>query len=68
MIVVAVFFLLGDKCTIDNLVLVCRTIFVDLKPTIHEATFVAGDMATLLFVRAAQEILHGTFYKSLGNR
>ena len=26
-----------------------------LKPTIHEATFVTGDMATLLFVRAAHE-------------
>ena len=26
-----------------------------LKLTIHEATFVADDMATLLFVRAAHE-------------
>ena len=37
-----------------------------LKLTIHEATFVAGDMATLLFVhmRAAHEISNATFYTS----
>ena len=39
-----------------------------LKQTIHEATFVTGDKATLSFVHAAHEISHGTFYKSLGNR
>ena len=33
-----------------------RTSRGKLKPTIHEATFVAGDKATLLFVRAAHEI------------
>ena len=41
-----------------------------LKPTIHEATFVTGDTATLLFVRAAHEISNTTctFYKLLENR
>ena len=33
-----------------------RTSRSKLKPTIHEATFVAGDKAILLFVRAAHEI------------
>ena len=41
---------------------------VSVKPTIHEATFVAGDKTTLSFVPAVHEISHGTFYKSLGNR
>ena len=41
---------------------------VNVKPTIHEATFVAGDVATLLFVRAAHEISNATFYKLLENR
>ena len=39
-----------------------------LKPTIHEATFVTGDTATLLFVHAAHEISDATFYKLLENR
>ena len=39
-----------------------------LKLTIHEATFVAGDTATLLFVHAAHEISNATFYKLLENR
>ena len=39
-----------------------------LKPTIHEATFVASNTATLLFVRAAHEILNAMFYKLLENR
>ena len=46
----------------------CNGCGLGFKPTIHEATFVAGDIVTLLFVCAAHEILHGTFYKSLGNR
>ena len=39
-----------------------------LKPTIHEATFVASDTATLLFVRVVHEILNAKFYKLLENR
>ena len=39
-----------------------------IKPTIHEATFVAGEKTTLLFVADGHEISDGTFYKSLGNR
>ena len=39
-----------------------------LKPTIHEATFVTGGMATLLLVRAAHELSNATFYKLLENR
>ena len=39
-----------------------------LKPTIHEATFVAGDTAILFFVRAVHEISNATFYKLLENR
>ena len=39
-----------------------------LKPTIHETTFVAGDTATLLFVRAAHEISNATFYNLPENR
>ena len=46
----------------------CESRVVSLKPTIHEATFVAGNTATLFFVHAAHEISHATFYKSLGNR
>ena len=30
-----------------------KSCITHLKPTIHEATFVVGDTATLLFVRAA---------------
>ena len=37
------------------------------KLTIHEATFVAGDTATLLFVHAAHETSNATFYKLLEN-
>ena len=40
----------------------------NIKPTIHEATFVAGDTATLLFVHAAHEISNATFCKLLENR
>ena len=39
----------------------------NIKPTIHEATFVASDTATLLFVHAAHEI-NATFYKLFKNR
>ena len=41
-----------------------------VKPTIHHTlgNFVAGDTATLLFVRAAHEISNATFYKLLENR
>ena len=39
------------------------------KAAIHEATFFAGDTATLiLFVRAAHEISNATFYKLLENK
>ena len=38
-----------------------------IKPTIHEATFVGGDTATLLFVRAVHEISNATVYKLLEN-
>ena len=40
----------------------------EVKLTIYEASFVAGDKATLSFMRAVHEILHGTFYKSLRDR
>ena len=40
----------------------------ELKPTMHEATFVTGDTATLLFVRAVHEISNAVFYKLLENR
>ena len=39
-----------------------------LKPTIHEATFVAGDTATLLFMCAVHGMSNATFYKLLENR
>ena len=48
-------------------VCLCVATFIRLKPTIHEATFVAGDTATLLFVHAAHEISNATFYKLLEN-
>ena len=39
----------------------------DLKPTIHEATFIAGNTATLLFVHVVHEISNATFYKLFEN-
>ena len=41
---------------------------ITIKPTIHEATFVASDTATLLFMRAVHEISNATFYKLFENR
>ena len=41
---------------------------VNLKPTIHEATFVTGDTATLLSVRAAHEISNAALCKLLEDR
>ena len=55
---------------VNKLVLKALTVLFShreaVKPTIHEATFVAGDTVTL-FVCAAHEISNATFYKLLEN-
>ena len=45
-----------------------HALLMELKLTIHKASFVTGDKAALSFVCAAHEISHDTFYKSFGNR
>ena len=58
----------GDIYYYYYFLIIIFDMYMRVKPTIHEATFVTGDTATLLFVRAAHEISYGTFYKLLGNR